>query len=228
MVSVAFFTELMVLEKTAEAQAFVKPMLFHKVGNGRRTYIWRDYWHPFGPLLHRFGYKVVYDSGIGLHSKLFAIIQNGCWMWPHVESNNLVEIHLALCESFLRSTTDDEIVRLPFKSHVFSLPATWNQIRVCFPKVLWYKLVWFKGSIPKHSFFAWLAMLDELATRIRIHKWMPNLRTACLICGVDESRDHLFFSCPYASMVWTSITSLKNLLVPQVVGPLLLIGDVLC
>lgn len=54
---------------------------------------------------------------------------------------------------------------LPSKYRVYNTSATWNQIRTHHPKMEWSKLISFKGSMPKHSFMCWLAILDRLATR---------------------------------------------------------------
>lgn len=63
-------------------------------------------------------------------------------------------------------------------------------------------MVWFKGFIPRHSFICWLAFLDRMATRDRIHKWLSSVPLDCLFCGLDKSRNHLFFECAFSSQVW--------------------------
>lgn len=45
-------------------------------------------------------------------------------------------------------------------------------------------------------------MLDHLSTGVRMKKWGIEERR-CVFCGErDESRDHLYFACPYTYTVW--------------------------
>ncbi|KAL7173519.1 hypothetical protein ACSBR2_032891 [Camellia fascicularis] len=41
-----------------------------KIGDGKRTFLWFDHWHPLGPLHRKFGDRVIYDSGIQAQAKL--------------------------------------------------------------------------------------------------------------------------------------------------------------
>ena len=88
----------------------------------------------------------------------------------------------------------------------FSTKQTWEIIRSHSPRVTWSKGVWFRGMIPKYSFITWLATQDRLATGDRILKWNPQADTLCLLCKSSmESRDHLFFTCPYSQTIWSGL-----------------------
>jgi len=50
----------------------------------------------FLDLLDTFGYRIVYDSGFPLQSKLDVIIKNGKWFWPRARSNAIVEVQSRL------------------------------------------------------------------------------------------------------------------------------------
>jgi hypothetical protein len=63
-----------------------------KVGDGRKVFLWLDQWHPEGYLLDRYGYRLIYDSGFPLNSRLHAIIKEGNWYWPAARSDALVAI----------------------------------------------------------------------------------------------------------------------------------------
>jgi len=43
----------------------------------------------------------------------------------------------------------------------------WDHIREKQARVDWYKLVWGSLHIPRHSFIAWLALLNRLTTKTR-------------------------------------------------------------
>ena len=69
--------------------------------------------------------------------------------------------------------------------------------------VPWWKLVWNKGGIPKHSFSAWITMLNRMPTKDMIISWGLQATSACILCTSGfESRDHLYFNCDYSWELW--------------------------
>lgn len=85
--------------------------------------------------------------------------------------------------------------------HTFSSSTTWNQIRSIQPPLPWTKLVWFSQAIPRQSFIAWLGFRDRVPTGQRMTAW--GVYQPCVLCGETlESRDHLFFACPYSFTLW--------------------------
>ena len=49
-----------------------------------------------------------------------------------------------------------------------------------------------------HAFIGWLAMLNRLSTKERMHKWGFNGYTKCVPCrNKIENREHLFFDCSF-------------------------------
>lgn len=72
--------------------------------------------------------------------------------------------------------------------------------------VPWKDVVWFSGSIPRHSFLTWLMVLNRCPTRDRLIAWGLQTDTSCLLCSsCPETRDHLLFDCDYSFSVWTVI-----------------------
>lgn len=83
---------------------------------------------------------------------------------------------------------------------------SWKQ-----PRVGWFKLIWGPFLIPRHSFIAWTAVHDILATEDRQASWDANVDPICMLCGnANKSRNPLFFNCHHSKMVWGSILSLSN------------------
>ncbi|XP_018464394.2 uncharacterized protein LOC108835662 [Raphanus sativus] len=83
----------------------------------------------------------------------------------------------------------------------FSASKTWEQLRERKPKVPWSKVVWFSQGVPWYSFITWLAIQNRLSTGERMRQW--GLVQGCEFCGErDETRDHLFFACPYSYTIW--------------------------
>ena len=58
------------------------------------------------------------------------------------------------------------------------------------------EMYWFTQ---KYSVLTWIAVHDRLATGVRVQKWSPNSDAHCVLCtGHIETREHLFFCCPYS------------------------------
>lgn len=69
--------------------------------------------------------------------------------------------------------------------------------------VPWSHIIWIAGGIPKHSFLSWLFLLNRCPTRDRLLNWGLQTSPTCLLCkSSPESRDHLYFLCPYSWSLW--------------------------
>lgn len=74
----------------------------------------------------------------------------------------------------------------------------------------WYQIVWFPYATLKYTLVYWLACQNKLSTGDRISSWDANAKTDC---GAQvESRNHIFFLCPFSSQVWETLMT-KFLLV---------------
>lgn len=70
----------------------------------------------------------------------------------------------------------------------------------------WSKVIWFAQGIPRFSFITWLAVKNRLSTGDRMRSW--EMIQCCTLCGeINETRDHLFFACPYSFTVWHSMAN---------------------
>lgn len=73
--------------------------------------------------------------------------------------------------------------------------------------------MWFSYGIPRHSFLTWLVLLDRCPTRDRLISWGVVVDPICLLCNnAPESRNHLFFECSYAAVIWREIAGRCRLL----------------
>lgn len=90
----------------------------------------------------------------------------------------------------------------------FPSSKTWDALIQRQPERDWFELMWFKGSVPKHSFNMWVCHLNRLPTRHRMASWGLNISSDCCLCLLhSESRDHLFISCTYAAEIWSLVFS---------------------
>ena len=183
----------------------VRPLLKHKIGNGSDTFLWYDNWHPLGPLVKKFGQRIAYDAALPLHAKVKDIIEEGEWQWPYSFSPALMEVRAVMHLLPSPSGSQDTVLWIPSPHGQFTSSHTWAHLRNPTPKVPWYRLVWFPGNIPRHSFIMWLAILNRLSTHDRIYTFTQG-PLACVLCHAGmESHDHLFFGCSFSSFVWQGI-----------------------
>lgn len=174
-----------------------------RFGNGEKFLFWVDNWHPLVPLIS-YRNHVIFGSGIPLSAKLSSVIRNSLQDLPPARSS-MLHIHASLCQ-ILPSTLPYSFVWTSSKCGSFHLGSTWN--RSPRPNVTWFSLIQFKDMIPRHSFICWLAVLDRLSTRAILHYFNPEITSACVFYGLDETRYHLFFSCSFSSQVLSSISSI--------------------
>jgi hypothetical protein len=180
-----------------------KSFIQFKVGNGSRIFLWFDQWHPFGYLLDNFGHRVVYDAGFPVGAKLSTIIRNGSWFWPYACSDTIVAIQSKLADVLIGNT---DLPVWKSSNGIYSYSATWELLREKYPTVVWWKIVWFSMSIPRHSFILWLVFQNALVTKQRMCSWGFTEPSNCLFChGCIESRDHLFFLCGFSQRIWFAL-----------------------
>jgi mannosylglycoprotein endo-beta-mannosidase len=71
------------------------------------------------------------------------------------------------------------------------------------------KSIWKSKCLPKLRVFAWLLFKDRLNTKDLMHRrhWTIQGTNFCVLCNSNttETREHLFFTCPYAKACWDKI-----------------------
>ncbi|CAN1300978.1 hypothetical protein LINPERPRIM_LOCUS24764 [Linum perenne] len=84
----------------------------------------------------------------------------------------------------------------------FSISRVLADLRTPIQRAPWCDLLWKRPIIPRNSFLTWLVIINRIATRDKLFQWGCITDTSCVFCesGID-SREHLFFSCPYSSAV---------------------------
>ena len=158
-----------------------------EVWDGKTIFLWHENWHPIV-------YRVIYDAA-SKHEAKVVCFEGQC-------------LDLEACQSQLH------LVNLKYKdaakwtitsSGCYSCAATYNEIRVKELEVDWWKFLWFQLAIPRRTFMGWLAIKNKLTIRDRLAKWGYTGDTLYVFCrGCIESKDHLFFVCPFARGIWIS------------------------
>ncbi|GAV92258.1 zf-RVT domain-containing protein, partial [Cephalotus follicularis] len=97
----------------------------------------------------------------------------------------------------------------------FSTSRAWNSIRTVSTQVAWYSVVWHPYSIPKQAFCLWMTIRGALRTKDKLVAMGVLSNANCAFhCGEPETRDHLFFQCPYSASVWKEILGLCQIVRP--------------
>jgi hypothetical protein len=87
---------------------------------------------------------------------------------------------------------------------IFSLKDAWNSIRDPHEAFELFDIVWLHSPSPKMACCLLKGILDRLPTKSRLMRFGIIDSTSCALCGSGcETRDHLFFDCPYSHYLWT-------------------------
>ena len=126
------------------------------------------------------------------------------WNW-----NKLLKLR-GLAQQFIDRREGKDYWKIP--GNKYKAATVWEVLRPKKEKNVWHRLIWGSFVVPKHAFIAWMAVLNRLPTMDRMIKWGIELECCCSLCKqVEESRDHLFFECPFSKEIWKQILCLCGL-----------------
>ena len=180
-----------------------------KIESGRDCRFWTDNWYPEGKICELMTGGRRTRLGIRQDATIASLYDNGHWLLPPARSENQVSI-LAFLSGLTISTADDFYVWEidGIVSAKYSTGLVYQKLRGDCTHIPWTKAVWIKGGIPKHCFMVWLVVLNRCPTRDRLQSWGLQTDTNCLLCGLHlESRDHLYFDCPYSWELWSTMAT---------------------
>ncbi|XP_056860217.1 uncharacterized protein LOC108838378 [Raphanus sativus] len=186
-----------------------KQFLSMEVHNGQATRFWTDIWHPRGRLIEIVGETGTLKLGIARSALICDVRNETGWSFRRsrarqirdlitmVEAHPLAENRLGQDVVLWRKNETD------FCNH-FSTSVTWQRIRTHKPTQEWSKVIWFSLGVPHFAFITWLVVRNRLSTGDRMRAW--GQVQGCLFCGEpDETRDHLYFACPYTYTIWLEV-----------------------
>ncbi|XP_074314038.1 uncharacterized protein LOC141649242 [Silene latifolia] len=84
----------------------------------------------------------------------------------------------------------------------YSVSSGYEWLRLKQPKQDWYKVIWNSWNIPKHTFISRIAQNNRFQVRDKLFRIGYFQEYCCCICESEpETRDHLFFNCPYSKNI---------------------------
>ncbi|KAF8110402.1 hypothetical protein N665_0084s0012 [Sinapis alba] len=182
-----------------------------EVKDGRSTRFWFDNWLGKGRLIDITGTAGTTYIGVPRRALVSDTTQQDNWAIRGQRSRHYHDLYASIVakpvpdpqqgrDIVLWRVGDDDY------QDKFSSTKNWDQIRERKNIVGWSKVVWFAQGIPRYSFITWLAVKNRLSTGDRMRTW--GMVQGCTLCGErDETRDHLYFACPYSFTVWHGLAN---------------------
>lgn len=188
-------------------RCFASRYLRANLGTGLSISFWWDQWTPLGQLINLFGVTGPRELNVPLFASVSEACNSSGWALPGARSPAAEQLQVYLTTIPLPSVESPSdnyfwlVNDVPFEK--FTAKSTWEDMRQRASIKSWTSHVWFKGSVPRHSFLMWLVHLDRLPTRARLASWGLNTPTSCCLCDdFVECRDHLFLTCSWSQELW--------------------------
>lgn len=147
--------------------------------------------------------------GLSNNTTLASLYCNNRWQLPPARSEAQVDLHATL--TTINLTQEDDYYEWEIDGKItkrYSTGQVYNKLCEEGATVSWFETVWNRRGIPKHSFMAWLVVLDICLTRDRLLRWGLHPDLSCLLCNsMLESRNHLYFDCAYAWEIWNPLAT---------------------
>lgn len=197
--------------KLLKLRQLAYPFIRIEVMNGEKAFSWFDDWLEMGKLFDITGATGTRYLGVRRGARVSEAVSQGQWKVRGQRSRHFQALHAKIQATPVMQADLGENVYMwchamdTYKEQ-FSARDTWDQIRSRKAQVAWCSSVWFPQGVPRYSFILWLAVQNMLSTGDRMRMW--GIRQDCVLCGErDETRDRMFFACPYSYSVWDRVAS---------------------
>lgn len=174
--------------KILQLQGLAQLQITWQVGDGKRIDLWHDHWSELDPLYLKVSNPFIYNTGLPRDVKLAQFIVAGVWQLPHpirtlFQGHNLPQIH-----------QEPDIGHWKVrKKGVFNTAQAWSFVGPRAIAVCWYKLIWFAGNIPRHSFISWLLIYERLSTHDRLMGLGIADHALCILCKKEIEPTLIYF-----------------------------------
>ncbi|XP_048623628.1 uncharacterized protein LOC125601237 [Brassica napus] len=179
--------------KLLKLRSLVYEFMRFEVNDGRTAFFWFDDWLRMGRLIDITGNVGTCYLGIARNARVNDAARQSEWRVRGQRSQHYHELHARIqAEPVPDEERGGDVVLWKHSDDnyktCFSSAKTWDQIRDRRPVVFWSKSVWFTQGVP------------------RMRAW--GIQQGCVLCGErDETRDHIFFACPYPFTVWDTLAN---------------------
>jgi hypothetical protein len=186
------------------------------IGDGTSTSFWKDFWNSekgsetllCNEYPRLFSYSLSGDISVAQFlgnntpTNLFALPLS---VQAFEELNEIQ----AWCQDFQREQSSNDARSFCWGTEQYTSAKFYKYIFGAIPEDISLKFIWKSRCLPKLKVFAWLLLMDRLNTKdiMKRKSWTIESDEYCVLYDtcVLETRDHLFFECPYALACWTNI-----------------------
>lgn len=117
----------------------------------------------------------------------YVIPKDSCWYWKKI-------CHIR--DRFIPGHNQNGWLK-PDGKYTIASRYTWRRGEIA--EWLWYRWIWGKGILPKHSFICWLSLHERFLTKERLYRMGICQEQKCQLCGeVPETVKHIYFECPFS------------------------------
>lgn len=190
-----------------------------KVGDGNRTFFWKDKWCSNSSLKDEFPtlHRLVVEKEETLRSMYDRRVHSGAWNFQfrrrlyEWEEREVCRLNLLLASAADPcSVLEDKIVWLADGSGPFSVSSAYkNELDSLSPSLISCKFVWNSLAPPKVQFFCWLAWRNRVKPAEFLQKIgviQATAPTLCVFCKSEpESSIHVLLHCYFAWQVWAAM-----------------------
>ncbi|KAL8100697.1 hypothetical protein AgCh_032814 [Apium graveolens] len=191
------------VKKILELRPLALSRMTYQVGNVSQFLFWHDPWSENCPLLHRFDKSIISISGTSEWVTVGSFIINQHWSFPPLNHSWIIDLRDQINSIIIEAS--DKLSWNGYSMAETSISVFWNSIRASCLSPPWIEVVWHPLLVPKCSFTLWLAFKNRLITKERMANFYITTNLLCVLCNNEvESNAHLFCTCPYASVIFTS------------------------
>ncbi|GJX72998.1 reverse transcriptase zinc-binding domain-containing protein [Tanacetum coccineum] len=186
---------------------------YSQMYNGKSRYLGvADEVHNLGHLFKFISRGDLYDARLKDDMTVSEMISNGHLAWPEEWYEKFPEITHIACPALDTENTDKIVWRdRNGKDWKFYVSIAYSDMNIHYPRIPWWKLIWFSQCIPKHSFIVWLAIQDRLTTQDKLDGGDNEVNRCCLCCQASEDIKHLMFQCPFSRDLWIKVKGIVDI-----------------
>lgn len=190
----------------------LRPQLYNsfsmQICNGLNTDLFFDPWIPDWRIeddIPRHQWQMIGPHG----AKVSSLLRNSNWELPPLPANSLAALWQSIKEvSIYPNQGADRLIWVNSKDGKYTVKEGMKLFTQLNAEVPWYNLIWHKERVPRFSMCAWRLIHKKLATLDLLKKRGIRLVSRYALCRKEEeSMDHLFASCSFATWFWQVISS---------------------
>jgi hypothetical protein len=180
------------------------------LGNGQNILFWTDWWSGESPLCERF--HTLFDICSYPAMTVATASRGTTWHIPFRRTFGPLEteqwnVLLAELAQAAPSVLRDKVSWALEPSGGFSTSSLYRKL--CQGEACSYANDIWSANIPlKVKIFTWQLARNRLPTNEQLARRHGPSNGQCVLCGLPESADHLFFSCHLAKFLWSGVRSM--------------------